>query len=57
MKYIFCNCCETAKIETMETPNADTFYMCTICREYCDHLDIIVRENNFNKENVIDYSN
>jgi hypothetical protein len=54
---IYCNCCESAKVETIETPTADIFYMCTICRDYCAHLDVNVRENNFNQQQVTDYSN
>ena len=54
---IYCDCCESANVETIEVPTKDTFYMCTICREYCSHLDADVKENNFKKELIIDYSN
>jgi|GEM_PF-4445825 len=54
---IYCDCCELASVETTETPSAETFYMCRICREYCVHLDVEVKKNNFNEDKAIDYSN
>lgn len=53
---IYCDCCESAKVE-VSVPVTEAYYMCNICREYCSHLDVDVRENNFKQENVIDYSN
>jgi Pyruvate/2-oxoacid:ferredoxin oxidoreductase delta subunit len=54
---IYCDCCDSAKVETTEVLTDESFYMCTICREYCQHLDVDVKENNFKEEFVIDYSN
>ena len=54
---IYCNCCETAKVETTEVLTEASYYMCTMCREYCEHIDVDVKENNFKKEMVTDYSN
>jgi len=54
---IYCDCCESAKVETTEVVTDESYYICTICREYCEHLDFAVKQNNFKKELVIDYSN
>jgi Pyruvate/2-oxoacid:ferredoxin oxidoreductase delta subunit len=56
-QFIYCDCCESANVETAENITDESYYMCTICREYCSHLDINVKKNNFKKELVIDYSN
>jgi hypothetical protein len=56
-KIIYCDCCEIAKVETTELITETSYYMCTICREYCKHLDVNVKENNFKQELVTDYSN
>lgn len=54
---IYCDCCDSANVQTTEIPSVDTFYMCTICREYCSHLDVDVKENNVKQKQVIEYSN
>ena len=54
---IYCNCCESAKVETTEIVTDTTFYLCTMCREYAEHLGVDVKENNFKEELVTDYSN
>jgi len=57
LQILYCDCCETAKVETTELLTKTSYYMCTICREYCEHLDVNVKENNFKQELVTDYSN
>ena len=54
---IYCDCCEVAKVETKQKVTKSTYYMCTMCREYCQHLDVKVKKNNFKQDLVIDYSN
>ena len=54
---IFCDCCESANVEVTQPPTSDSFYMCTMCREYCNEKDIKVKDNSFKKEEAIDYSN
>ena len=55
--FLLCDCCESANVEVSGYPTADSFYMCTMCREYCAHLDVDVKPNNFNQKEAIDYSN
>jgi len=55
--FIYCDCCESASVELSNPPPPDAYYMCNICREYCYHLDVDVRENNVKQEQVIEYSN
>jgi hypothetical protein len=54
---LYCNCCESANVETTEVLTDESYYMCTICREYCSHLDADTKENKFKEELVTDYSN
>jgi Pyruvate/2-oxoacid:ferredoxin oxidoreductase delta subunit len=56
-QFIYCDCCESAKVETTEIITDKTFYLCNMCREYCEEKNIPVEENNFKMELVIDYSN
>ena len=57
MQIIYCDCCQSAKIETTEILTTESYYMCTICREYKEEENKQVKENNFKEELVIDYSN
>jgi transposase-like protein len=54
---LYCNCCDSAYVETSEKVTDDHHYLCSICREYCEHLDVDARENNFDKTLVTEYSN
>ena len=44
-KFIICNCCEVANVETSKLTKA-SFFVCDPCREYCKHLDFKVKKNN-----------
>jgi hypothetical protein len=44
-KFIICDCCEVANVETSKITKA-SFFVCDSCREYCKHLDFKVKKNN-----------
>lgn len=54
---IFCDCCDSANVELSAPPPPNAYYMCTMCRDYFKEIFVIVKENNFNEEQVIEYSN
>lgn len=54
---IFCDCCDFANVELSTPLPANAYYMCTMCRDYFKEIFVIVKENNFNKDHVIEYSN
>jgi hypothetical protein len=51
---IYCSICESANIETIET-KLNIFYTCSMCRD--NEQERNIKENNFNTELVLDYSN
>jgi hypothetical protein len=55
MNTIYCDICDQASIETEQEITKETFYCCTMCRD--NNKEREIKNNNFNKEKVIDYKN
>jgi hypothetical protein len=55
MNTIYCDICDQASIETEQEITEETFYCCTMCRD--NNKEREIKNNNFNKEKVIDYKN
>jgi hypothetical protein len=55
MNTIYCDICDQANVETKQEITKETFYCCSMCRD--NNKDREIKDNNFDKEKVIDYKN
>lgn len=55
MNKLYCDICDQASVEMLETLTEETFYCCTMCRD--NNKDREIKDNNFNEDYVIDYKN